>query len=192
MDRKDAMDVRKLITDFLTEFFESFLSDLQQPSYHLDTIVRDLEECRIDCCILGGVALELYNYLRHTDDLDMLVSKRTFPKIAEYFRGNGYELRPGSRQNLYLTRSLVRVPIVVFVEGDVLGNHTLTNAADVRERYVRRWYATLPFLITSKLRAGGHHKRDVLLLIENYRLTDDFASKLEPEVTGRFLSMFLP
>ena len=50
-----------------------------------------------------------------------------------------------------------------------------------------RWYASLPLLITLKIRADD--LGDVFQMIEENELGEDFAERLEPDVREKFLEM---
>ncbi len=50
-----------------------------------------------------------------------------------------------------------------------------------------RWYASLPLLITLKIRADD--LGDVFQMIEENELKEDFADMLEPDVRDRFLGI---
>ena len=84
----------------LTEIVRNVISELRDPEYHLPIVTRDLEECGIDYAIIGGLALRLHNVLRETDKIELLISKATSPRIAEYIIGCGYGRRPGSDRDL--------------------------------------------------------------------------------------------
>jgi hypothetical protein len=191
MEKEDFSNTRKLIQDFLTDMFSHFLEQMRAPSYHLQNITSCFHECGVEYCIIGALASDLHNYSRYTDDLDILVTKAGFARISEYLIGCGFAFRPASKQNLYYsTPGELRLPVDVFIEGDMVGDYAMPSPKDVRVRFCGMWYATLPFLIVSKLRAGnGVHKHDVFELIEANKLDKDFALKLEPDVQDKFLKM---
>ena len=135
----------------------------------LQTIAEDFDNCKIDYCVIGGQSLRLYNYIRATNDIDILVSKESFYRIGECLIGRGYILRPGSNKNMYVMLNNGRYPIDVLVEGDIEGDFILPSPKGIRSRYEKIWWINLPKLIEFKLQAG--RKQDLAdvhnLIVEN-------------------------
>lgn len=172
----------------LAELVQALLHELNRPERHLSSIVRDFDECGIDYCVIGSLAVRCHNYVRYGDDIDVLVSRETYPKIEEFLIGNGYCRRPGSNQHLYLELLAGRIPIDVYVEGESReGGLPLPDPRGSRVRVLSRWYASLPLLITLKIRADD--LGDVYQMIEANELGADFAERLEPDVKDKFLEM---
>src|SRR5271157_2163437 len=97
----------------ITELVRALLDELDDPERHLSIIVRDFDECGIDYCVIGSLAVRCHNYLRFGDDIDVLVSKETYPKIEKLLIGNGYSYRPGSERHLYYEYLGGRTPLDV-------------------------------------------------------------------------------
>jgi len=143
------MDEKEIAT-----LVQALLEELKNPEHHLPSLARDFDECGIDYCIIGSLAVRVHNYLRFGDDIDVLVSKGTFPKIAQFFIGHGYSYRPGSDRHLYYELLGGRIPLDIYVEGEKRGDgFSLPDPRASRIRVLSRWYASLPLLITLKIRA---------------------------------------
>ncbi len=102
----------------LAELVQALLHELNDPERHLSSVVRDFDECGIDYCVIGSLAVRCHNYLRAGDDIDVLVSRETYPKIEEFLIGNGYSRRPGSERHLYLELPAGKIPVDIYVEGE--------------------------------------------------------------------------
>ncbi len=94
----------------LSTIVRSLLEELKNPERHLSVIDLDFKECGIQYCIIGSLAVRCHNYLRFGDDIDVLISKETFPKIAQFFIGHGYSYRPGSEKHLYYGFGVAKFP----------------------------------------------------------------------------------
>ena len=134
------------------------------------------------------LAVRVHNYLRYGADIDVLVSKETFPKIDPFFIGHGYSYRPGSDRHLYVELLGGRIPLDIYVEGEQRGDgFPLPDPRESRVKVFSRWYASLPLLITLKIRVDD--LGDVFQMIEENELTEDFTDRLEPDVREKFLEM---
>ena len=174
----------------IAEIVQSLLEELKNPEHQLSSVVRDFDECGIDYCIIGSMAVRFHNYLRFGSDIDVLVSRGSYPKIEEHLIGNGYSRRPGSDRHLYLELLAGRIPIDVYVEGEKRDDGLpLPNPKTARIKFLNRWYASLPLLITLKIRADD--LGDVFQLIEENELTEDFTDSLELDVQDKFVEMLM-
>jgi hypothetical protein len=172
----------------ITKIVQSLLEELKNPEHHLSSVVRDFDECGIDYAIIGSLAVRCHNYLRAGDDIDVLVCKDTYPKIEEFLIGHGYSRRPGSERHLYLELVAGRIPLDVYVEGDERdGGLPLPDPRGSRIKTLGRWYASLPLLITLKIRADD--LGDVIELVQANELGKDFSDSLGPDVRERFLEI---
>lgn len=172
----------------LAELVQALLHELNRPERHLATVVRDFEECGIDYAIVGSLAVRCHNYLRAGNDIDVLVSKEGFPKIAQFFIGHGYSYRPGSTQHLYCEFLGGKVSVDIYVEGERRkGGLPLPDPRGSRVRILSRWYASLSLLITLKIRSDD--LGDVFQMIEENELSEDFADSLELDVRDKFVEM---
>jgi len=172
----------------LAKLVQALLNELGNPERQLSSIVLDFDECGIDYCIIGSLAVRIHNYVRFGDDIDVLVSRETFPKIKQFLIGNGYSYRPGSTQHLYCEFLGGKIPMDIYVEGEKReGGFPLPDPRASRIKAFSRWYASLPLLITLKIRADD--LGDVFQMIEENGLKEDFADRLEPDVRERFLEI---
>ena len=172
----------------LSNIVQSLLEELDNPERHLSSVVRDFHECGIDYCIIGSMAVRFHNYLRFGSDIDVLVSRESYPKIEEFLIGNGYSRRPGSDRHLYLELLAGRIPLDVYVEGEKRGDGLpLPDPRASRIKRLGRWYASLPLLITLKIRAQD--LGDVIEMIQGNELKEEFADSLEPDARETFLEM---
>ena len=170
------------------ELVQAVLHELNNPERHLSSICRDFDECGIDCAIIGSLAVRCHNYLRYGDDIDLLVSKETFPKIDQLFIGHGYSYRPGSTQHLYCEFLGGKIPVDIYVEGQQIeGGLPLPDPKASRIHRFSRWYANLPLLVALKIRADD--LGDVFQLIEENELTEDFTDSLDLDVREKFSEM---
>jgi hypothetical protein len=172
----------------LSSLVESVLHELNGPERHLSSIVRDFDEFGIDYCVIGSMAVMCHNYLRYGDDIDVLVSRESYPKIEEFLIGNGYSRRPGSDRHLYVNLLAGRVPLDIYVEGETREDvFPLPDPRTSRIKALGRWYASLPLVITLKIRAKD--LGDVFEMIQANELGEDFADSLEPDVREEFSEM---
>jgi hypothetical protein len=76
----------------------------------------------------------------------------------------------------------------IYVEGERRkGGPPLPDPRASRIKALGRWYASLPPLITLKIRDDD--LGDVFQMIEENELTEDFAASLEPDVREKFSEM---
>jgi hypothetical protein len=175
----------------ISSLVQSLLEELKNPERHLSSVVRDFDECGIDYCVIGSLAVRFHNYLRYGDDIDILVSRETYPKIEQFFIGNGYSYRPGSDRHLYIELLGGRIPLDIYVEAEKReSGFPLPDPRASRIKRLGRWYASLPLLITLKIRADD--LGDVFQMIEGNELREDFADSLEQDVRDRFVEMVRP
>jgi hypothetical protein len=172
----------------IAKIVQSLLHELNDPERHLSSSCRDFDERGIDYAIVGSLTVRCHNYLRAGNDIDVLVSKEGFPKIAQFFIGHGYSYRPGSTQHLYCEFLGGKIPVDIYVEGERReGGLPLPDPRGSRVRILSRWYASLSLLITLKIRADD--LGDVFQMIEENELREDFAANLEPDVRDKFVEM---
>jgi hypothetical protein len=160
------------------------------PFEAIKTIARDLEENGVEYCVIGGLCLATYSYLRSTEDIDLLVSKEGLRIIKEHFIGRGYTLRPGSTKNLYYIGRTTKIPIDILVEGTLEGSIVLPHPDSVKELRAGVWYLSLPKLIEFKLNAGRPNDiQDVLKLIEKNKLGEKISESIEGLARNKYLNL---
>jgi predicted nucleotidyltransferase len=166
------------------------LEELYSPVQQLPQIVRDFDENNIKYCVVGGIAVNIYNYSRYTDDIDLIVSKKSFNLIEKVLIGSGYTFRPGSKKNLYYHAGPKKIAIDILIEGDKEGSVLIPNPKLVRMKIGGIWYLSLEKLIEMKLNAGRTKDYDdVSRLIEYNNLTKKYVNKLSKSVRTKFLEL---
>jgi hypothetical protein len=173
----------------IVELVRALLQELENPQRHLSIIANDFRECGIDYAVIGSFAVGVHNYVRAGEDIDILISKGTLPKIDQLLIGHGYSYRPGSTRHLRYEYIGGRVPLDIYVGGEERDGFILPDPRSARVQVCRIWYATLPLLLTLKVRSK--EKGDVIELIQANELDEGFAAKLEPDAREKFLEMLL-
>ncbi|OYT14998.1 MAG: hypothetical protein B7C24_15330 [Bacteroidetes bacterium 4572_77] len=165
---------------------ESLNTALHQVKY----VAQDFNELGIEYCVVGGVALSPHNYMRYTEDIDILVAKKDITKL-EILIGSGYTYRPGSKKNMYYhTGAKSKIQIDILYEGDNKDGFVMPRPKNIRQKISGIWYINLPKLIEMKLitaRAGD--TQDVLQLIDYNDLDADYVENLAAKCHKLFLSL---
>lgn len=166
------------------------LEMVTNPVHQIPTLAKDLTAVGIEYAVIGGMALKPHNYDRYTGDIDILISKETYPNIKNLY-GRGYTLRPGATKNLYMHVGGRHIEIDVLVEGQKEGNVLMPDPTQIRQMIGGVWYASLPQLVGLKLLAGREEDiRDVGILIRNNRLTQEYSKNIPANVQQQFLKLF--
>lgn len=166
------------------------LEMITNPVHQIPTLAKDLTAVGAEYAIIGGMALKPHNYDRHTGDIDVLISKGTYPNVKKLY-GRGYTLRPGATKNLYMHVGGRNIEIDVLVEGQKEGDVLMPDPTQIRQMIGSVWYASLPELITLKLLARRQEDvRDVIVLIQNNKLTQEYSQTLPGNVQEQFLKLF--
>jgi len=165
----------------------SLLEGFNTPLHQVRYVAQDLNELKIVYCVIGGVALSPHNYIRHTEDIDILVAKRDVPKLKGLI-GCGYTYRPGSKKNMYFhTSAGGRIPIDILYEGDNKDGFVMPNPKSIRTKIGGVWYISLVKVIDMKLTtARPGDLQDVLQLIWYNELGPDFADQLPLSTRSEF------
>jgi hypothetical protein len=182
MNRGNVMDEHDLHT-----LVRALLEELKDPQRHLSTISNDFRECGIDYCVIGSLAVRVHNYVREGDDIDVIVSRETLPRVEKYLIGHGYSYRPGSNRHLYYEYPGGRTAIDVYLEGEERDGIVLPNPRGSRIKVCGIWYGSLPLIVSLKIRSND--LGDVIELIQANNLNAEFASTLEPDTKGKFLEI---
>lgn len=162
----------------VTRISKYVIEVLGSPVTYVSEIARDFEDHNIEYAIVGGIAVRVYNYLRNTDDIDFLVSKKTEKNLKKLL-GRGYSLRPGTKRNLYFLGGTHKIEIDILVEGDKEGGMVLPNPIKVRKKISGVWYLNLTSLVDFKLASKrAHDIVDVETLIKVNDLDNSFAKLL--------------
>jgi hypothetical protein len=165
----------------------------------LRKIARRLEELGIPYAIAGGMALFAHGFRRFTEEVDILVSPEGLAEIHRRLEGLGYvPPLPGSKQ-LRDAESGVRVEFLV--SGQYPGDGkpkpvTFPRPEEAGVEIDGMRFLQLPRLIELKLASGMSNPRrardlvDVQELIETLDLPEDYATRLNPFVQGKYRAIW--
>jgi len=174
----------------LFEQFKMFIESTINPASQTTSLHADLKAAGVEYAIIGGIALRPHNYVRATEDIDILVSKSSFNNLKKLL-GRGYTLRVGSEKNMYMHIANTRLPIDVLVEGQQENGFSIPSPLDFRIRMNGVWFASLSGLIHLKLIASRERDlSDIRMLIEENYLDINFANQLPVETRERFRKLF--
>ena len=163
-----------------------------------ERLVARLEDLGVSYTLIGGYALILHGVRRFTEDIDVLVSREGLERLHAELIGRGYvRVAPGSR-NLRDAETGVQIEFVLTGQfpGDGKPKPVAfpdpESAVEIREGIK---VINLTSLIELKLASGMTAKSrlqdlaDVQRLIQQHRLTSDFAKQLHPYVREKFLEL---
>ena len=143
------------------------LQELSSPHAQVGEVAKSLEAAGVKYCVIGGVALSPHNFHRATDDLDLLVSKGTFPLIEKELVGLGWSYITRGSKRKFWYHGFRKVEVEVLVEGDSNHGQIMPDPESVRQKINGVWYLSLPSLLSFKLIAGRPRDlRDVQDLIQ--------------------------
>ncbi|MDB4766292.1 nucleotidyltransferase family protein [bacterium] len=161
----------------------------------LRRICQRLNEMQIPYAVVGGMALFKHGYRRFTEDVDILVTRKSLTKIHEELDGLGY--RPPFTGSKHLRDAEHKVKIVFLVTGEYPGDGKPKDVAfpdpsDVADEENGIRYLNLNTLIELKIASGmtGQDRMkdlvDVQELIKVLSLQETFAENLSPYVQPKF------
>ena len=165
----------------------------------LRRVTKDLENCGIQYCVIGAVALNNHGYRRFTEDIDLLLTKEGLEKFQKELVGLGY--RPafeGASKKFRTTEENVTVEIITSGEFPGDGKPKPVRFPEPTEDQIEIdgvKTLTLEKLIELKLASGmtAPHRlkdlADVQELVKIKNLSADFAEKLNPFVREKFLEL---
>jgi len=164
----------------------------------LESLRRRLSQESIPFVVIGALALRHYGYVRHTEDIDILLTPEGLEKVHARLVGQGLALRgPGLRKSLRETEHEVNIDVVI--SGEHAGSPRSPvvypppdSAAFVDVAGLR--LPTLESLIEFKIASGvwGHRTQDladVQRLIRANGLEEPFAERLPPPLRQKFLDL---
>lgn len=164
--------VIKLISKYVLEIVAS-------PQTAVKDIALMFDDAGINYCVIGAVAMGIHNYLRNTDDIDILVDRKGFDIISEELIGRGFTWRKGSKRNLLYHAPFGKIKVDIIVEGDNKSGVVLPSPVDIRIKVSNIWYINLLALIEVKVSGGFEYGResdwpDVIRLIKANDLPSGF------------------
>lgn len=157
-------------------------------------VLRELEnrlrEAHIDYAVIGGLALNAYDYPRQTIDVDVVLTVDGFEEFKKRFAKSVYTPAEGAPRRFLATNS--EVTIDVLIAGELAGhkgkNHTIRfpNPSEAEE-HNDLLTVSLPQLIELKLVTWRYKDwGDVVELIRRHNLDKPFAEQLDPLVRAAY------
>ena len=165
----------------------------------LRRVTKDLEKRGIDYSVIGAIALNQYGYRRFTEDINLLLTQAGLEKFQNELVGLGY--RPafeGATKKFRTTAENVTVEIITSGEFPGDGKPKPVVFPNPNENQVEIdgiKTLSLEKLIELKLASGmtAPHRlkdlADVQEIIKVKNLDADFAGKLNPFVSEKYLEL---
>jgi hypothetical protein len=164
----------------------------------LESLRRRLAQERIPFAVIGALALRSYGYVRHTEDIDILVTPDGLQRLHASLVGRGLALRaPGLRKSLRETEHDVNLDVVTSGEHAGSPESPVVYPSPESDAFVESGGLRLPTLeslIAFKIASGvwGHRTQDladVQRLIRLNGLQDAFAERLPQPLRERFFAL---
>lgn len=143
-----------------------------------------LKEANIDYVVIGGLALNAYDYPRQTVDVDVVLTRADYVKFKELYAGSAYVETEDTPRRFVDPNS--EVTIDVLIAGELAGRRSKNRSVrfpDQSEAEVHGDLRTVSLarlielkLVTWRYRDWG----DVVELIRRNNLPEEFADKLDP------------
>ena len=160
--------------------------------------LRDLEErlkeAGIDYVVIGGLALNAYNYPRQTVDVDIVVTEDDYRKFKERFVPANYTSETGAPRRFLDTRTDVAVDLLI--AGQLAGRTSKNSSVRFphpgeAEMHGDLRTVSLARLIELKLVTWRYKDwGDVVELIRRNNLPSSFADDLDPVVGSGYGECF--
>jgi len=149
-----------------------------------------LEEAGIEYVVIGGLALNVYDYPRQTVDVDVVVTQAGFATFRERFEGSTYQ-RTGALARRFVDPNS-EVTIDFLITGELAGRRSKNPSVrfpDPAEGEIHGDLRTVSLarlielkLVTWRYKDWG----DVVELIRRNSLPADFAEQLDPIVRSAY------
>jgi Nucleotidyl transferase AbiEii toxin, Type IV TA system len=164
----------------------------------LKRIAKRLDELKVPYAIAGGMALYYHGYRRFTEDVDIVVDRDGLNRIHAHLDGLGYLPPFHGSKNLRDTDTGVRIEFLI--TGDYPGDGkpkpvVFPNPESAATEVNGMKFLPLETLVDMKLASGMTNPRrgkdliDVQELIDQLKLDESFADKLNPYVRPKFLEI---
>lgn len=157
--------------------------------------LRDLEqrlnESGIAYVIIGGLALNAYDYPRQTVDVDVVLRKSDHERFLREYLGTAYKKGEGPVRRLVDAQH--EIDVDVLISGELAGRRSKNQVVrfpDPNEAVIQQELRTvsLPRLIELKLVTWRFKDwGDVVELIRRNQLPEGFADQLHPSVRTAYL-----
>jgi hypothetical protein len=166
----------------------------------LTQLAADLKEHGIDYVVIGAVALLAHGYPRFTEDIDLVMTSKGLEKFHAQLVGVGYAPAfPGARKRIRSTKD--GVSIEVMITGEYPGDGkakpvSMPDPSTCSTEIDGVRFVTLEKLIELKLASGMtapdrlKDLADVQELIKIRGLEAEFAKRLDPYVSEKFLELY--
>jgi hypothetical protein len=164
----------------------------------LESLRTRLAQERIPFAVIGALALRYYGYVRHTEDIDILVTPDGLQRLHASLVGRGLALRaPGLRKSLRETEHEVNLDVITAGEHAGSPESPVVYPSPDSDAFVEiagLRLPTLESLIVFKIASGvwGHRTQDladVQRLIRLNDLQDAFAERLPQPLRDRFFAL---
>lgn len=152
----------------------------------LRNLEKRLQDARIDYAIIGGLALNVYNYPRQTVDVDVVVTREGYGRFAKMLEGTTYPRATGAARRVVDPNS--EVTIYFLIAGELAGRRSKNSSVrfpDPAEAEIHHELRTVSLarlielkLVTWRYKDWG----DVVELIRRNSLPEDYADRLDPIV----------
>jgi hypothetical protein len=156
----------------------------------LRELERRLAEAGLDYVVIGGLALNAYNYPRQTIDVDIVLTPADFERFKAQFAGRAYRGLPKLPRRFL--DPATEVTIDVLIAGQIAGNSKKNSSVrfpDPAEAEVHADLRTVSLarlielkLVTWRYKDWG----DVVELIRRNNLPESFAEKLDPIIRSAY------
>jgi len=144
--------------------------------------------------VIGGLALTVYKHNRQTIDIDLVVRNEDFDVLKKDLVANDYKPVSGARRRFRNTQTEVTVDFLI--SGELAGHRRKNNVVrypDPSEATVREGIPTVTLerlielkLVTWRYKDWG----DVVELIRQNKLGEEYAEKINPIVRFAYLQCF--
>lgn len=133
-----------------------------QSVFHLISSITEKED--VSCVLIGGFAVNFYNYSRQTNDVDFLITKEDYQKISQHLKQLGYtqELQENFAQLENKALTLKNLDFI-FVDQDTF-NEIKRSGKKVKIAKLEFTVPSLDHLIALKLHAIKQNPKNRLLV----------------------------
>lgn len=153
----------------------------------LDKILRDIS---VPADLIGGVALGAYNYIRNTEDIDILINQSDYSKVADAIVQNGGN--PLGKNNKF---SLAGHTVQVCYSGLKVRQTTFKKPSNTKAGLK---VINLPQLLIMKIEAGMNqhrHRTDFIELVKRNNISlqylkDHVFGSLNPTAKQQAISLW--
>ena len=164
----------------------------------LESLRRRLSQEGIPFAVIGALALRHYGYIRHTEDIDILLTPEGLDMVHATFVGKGLVPRgPGLRKSFREAEHEVNIDVVISGEHAGSSDSPVVYPSPESSAFMDVAGLRLPTLdavIEFKIASGvwGHRTQDladVQRLIRINNLGETFVERLSPPLRQTFLDL---